>query len=52
MTITGAPYLYYVRSDENHGPYQRVLLRQKIKLNWLAALHQKSAVSLSTGNAH
>ena len=35
MTITDAPYLYYVRSDENHGPYQRVLFRQKVKLNWL-----------------
>ncbi|MBT9331508.1 hypothetical protein [Paracidobacterium acidisoli] len=43
MTITDTPYLYYVRSDVNHGPYQRVLFRQKIKLNWLAALHPKSA---------
>lgn len=36
MTITDTPYLYYVRSDDNHGPYQRVLFRQRIKLNWLA----------------
>jgi hypothetical protein len=33
-TITDKPYLYYVRSDDNHGPYVRVLFRQKIKLNW------------------
>jgi hypothetical protein len=33
-TITDEPYLYYVRSDENHGPYVRVLYRQKIKLTW------------------
>jgi hypothetical protein len=36
-TITDNPYLYYVRSDENHGPYKRVLFRQRIKLNWLTA---------------
>ncbi|WP_448952428.1 hypothetical protein [Labrys neptuniae] len=35
MTITDTPYLYYVRSDADHGPYQRVLFRQKIKLGWL-----------------
>ncbi|MBB5342065.1 hypothetical protein HDF10_000015 [Edaphobacter lichenicola] len=35
MTITDTPYLYYVRMDDNHGPYQRVLFRQKTKLNWL-----------------
>jgi len=35
MTITDAPYLYYVRMDNDHPPYQRVLFRQKIKLNWL-----------------
>jgi hypothetical protein len=34
-TITDHPYLYYVRLDDNHGPYQRVLFRQKIKLDWL-----------------
>jgi hypothetical protein len=27
--------LYYVRMDDNHGPYQRVLFRQKVKLDWL-----------------
>ena len=36
MTITDSPYLYYVRMDGNHPPYQRVLFRQKIKLDWLA----------------
>jgi len=35
MTITDSPYLHYVRMDGNHPPYQRVLFRQKIKLNWL-----------------
>lgn len=35
MTITDAPYLYYVRMDGNHPPYQRALFRQKIKLSWL-----------------
>jgi hypothetical protein len=34
-TITDQPYLYYVRMDDDHGPYQRVLFRQKIKLDWL-----------------
>jgi hypothetical protein len=34
-TITDHPYLYYVRMDNNHGPYQRVLFRQKVKLDWL-----------------
>jgi hypothetical protein len=24
-----------LRLDDNHGPYQRVLFRQKIKLDWL-----------------
>lgn len=33
-TVTDEPYLYYVRSDDNHGPYVRVLFRQKIKLTW------------------
>jgi hypothetical protein len=32
-TITDHPYLYYVRLDDNHGPYQRVLFRQKVKLD-------------------
>lgn len=35
MTITDSPYLYYVRMDNDHPPYQRVLFRQQIKLNWL-----------------
>jgi hypothetical protein len=34
-TITDHPYLYYVRMDNNHGPYQRVLFRQRVKLDWL-----------------
>lgn len=33
-TVTDNPYLYYVRSDENHGPYTRVLFRQRIRLTW------------------
>jgi hypothetical protein len=33
-TIGDSPYLYYVRSDENHGPYARVLFRQRLKLTW------------------
>lgn len=33
--ITDSPYLYYVRMDNDHPPYQRVLFRQKIKLGWL-----------------
>jgi hypothetical protein len=35
MTITDAPYLYYVRMDSNQPPYRRVLFRQRIKLGWL-----------------
>jgi hypothetical protein len=35
MTITDTPYLYYVRMDGNKPPYQRVLFRQRIKLDWL-----------------
>jgi hypothetical protein len=41
--ITDHPYLYYVRMDDNHGPYQRILFRQRVKLDWLiqtAATHQ------------
>lgn len=34
-TITNHPYLYYVRMDGDHPPYQRVLFRQKVKLDWL-----------------
>jgi hypothetical protein len=34
-TITDRPYLDYVRLDYSHGPYQRVLFRQKVKLDWL-----------------
>jgi hypothetical protein len=26
------PYVYYVRSDDDHGPYVRVLYRQPVKL--------------------
>jgi hypothetical protein len=42
-TITDHPYLYYVRMDDNHGPYQRILFRQRVRLDWLmqtAAAHQ------------
>jgi hypothetical protein len=52
MTITDTPYLYYVQMDENHGPYQRVLFRQKIKLDWLAPLRQKSAAPSGVRSAH
>jgi hypothetical protein len=43
--ITDSPYLYYVRMDDNHGPYKRVLFRQKIKLDWLTKSHQNSGAS-------
>jgi hypothetical protein len=39
MTITDRPYLYYVRMDGDHPPYQRVLFRQRIKLDWLTKSH-------------
>jgi hypothetical protein len=52
MTITDTPYLYYVRMDDNHGPYQRVLFRQKIKLDWLAALHQNPAAASGATSPH
>jgi hypothetical protein len=35
MTLSDSPYLYYVRMDVDHPPYQRVLFRQRIKLGWL-----------------
>jgi hypothetical protein len=31
-TIGDHPYLYYVRLDDNHGPYVRALFRQRITL--------------------
>jgi hypothetical protein len=43
-TITDHPYLYYVRSDEDHGPYQRVLFRQRVKLDWLLKAATAQAV--------
>jgi hypothetical protein len=49
-TITDNPYLYYVRSDEDHGPYKRVLFRQKIKLDWLAASTRNSGAPPGAGN--
>jgi hypothetical protein len=52
MTITDAPYLYYVRMDGNHPPYQRVLFRQKIKLGWLATLSQKSGTPADAKSPH
>jgi hypothetical protein len=52
MTITDSLYLFYVRMNNNHGPYQRVLFRQKIKLNWLASLHQKSAGPSGASSPH
>lgn len=32
-TVTDDPFLYYVRSDDDHPPYVRVLFRQRIKLS-------------------
>jgi hypothetical protein len=32
-TIADDPFLYYVRSDEDHPPYVRALFRQKIRLS-------------------
>lgn len=52
MTITDNPYLYYVRMDGNHPPYQRVLFRQKIKLDWLAPLRQNRPAPPSASKAH
>jgi hypothetical protein len=52
MTITDTPYLYYVRMDGNHPPYQRVLFCQKIKLDWLAPLHQKPAAPSGASSPH
>jgi hypothetical protein len=49
MTITDAPYLYYVRLDGDHPPYRRVLFRQEIKLDWLGPLHPKAAMPSGTG---
>jgi hypothetical protein len=44
-TITDHPYLYYVRMDNDHGPYQRVLFRQRIKLDWLIKAAQAEAAA-------
>jgi hypothetical protein len=32
-TISNQPYLYYVRLDQNHPPYTRVLFRRRIKIS-------------------
>lgn len=42
-TITDHPYLYYVRIDD-YGEL-RVLFRQRVKLDWLAALHPKAGAA-------
>jgi hypothetical protein len=47
-TITDHPYLYYVRLDGDHGPYQRVLFRQRVKLSWLAGAATPAAAHKST----
>ena len=44
-TITDHPDLFYVRFDDNHGPYQRVLFRQKVKLDWLLRAAAKPAAA-------
>jgi hypothetical protein len=50
-TITDNPYLYYVRMDGYHGPYQRVLFRQRIKLDWFTRTRQSSGAPSSRGRA-
>lgn len=50
-TIGDRPYLYYVRIDDNHGWDTRVLFRQRVKLNWLAALHGGRAPSTDVNHA-
>jgi hypothetical protein len=45
--VTDNPYLYYVRMDENHGPYTRVLFRQRIKLNWRSPVSSGTPVQNS-----
>ena len=32
-TISNTPYVYYVRLDDDHGPYTRVLFRRRIKIS-------------------
>jgi hypothetical protein len=49
-TVTDNPYLYYVRSDEDHGPYKRVLFRQRIKLDWLSKSSRDLAAPPAEGN--
>jgi hypothetical protein len=44
----GPSLLYYVRMDDNHGPYQRVLFRQKIKLDWLVKAAAEPAAHRET----
>lgn len=41
INITDSPYLFYVRMDGDHPPYQRVLFRQKINLSWLTSAPKK-----------
>jgi hypothetical protein len=45
VTITDHPYLYYVRMDNDHGPYQRVLFRQRVKLDWLLKAAEAQAAA-------
>jgi hypothetical protein len=49
-TVTDNPYLYYVRSDEDHGPYKRVLFRQRIKLDWLSTSSRDLGAPPAEGN--
>jgi hypothetical protein len=52
-TITERPYLYYVRFDNDHPPYQRVLFRQRVKLDWLLrAAEGTQAAHASTEGTH
>ena len=32
-TVSGAPFVYYVRMDGNHAPYARILFRRRLRLH-------------------
>ena len=32
ITVSATPYVYYVRLDNDHGPYERVLFRRRIRI--------------------
>jgi hypothetical protein len=43
--------LYFVRLDDNHGPYQGVLFRQKVRWNWLTAAGDPLLTEQSRGSS-